>query len=89
MSVSLDRLGDPLVLTPDDGEWDGDGLTVTLAGTGPKRAPVFVNEAVVETDAAGRFSATVRLEAGEGWLVAGLLVGCACVSQRVPVRVNA
>lgn len=88
MSVQLELSGDPCVLTSADGVWSDEGLTLTVRGRGPQRAPVFVNETVVETDADGRFSAEVTLEAGDGWLVTGLLVGCACVSQRVAVRVE-
>jgi hypothetical protein len=75
-------------LTAADGQVSAAGLTVTVRGSGPRLSPVFVNEAVVETDAEGRFAAEVTLEPGDGWLVAGMLAGCACVTQRVPVHVT-
>lgn len=85
MSVSIEW---PTSDTPLTADGDRLTVTVTVTGVGPRRAAVFVNEAVSETDDLGRFTCDVELEPGDGWLVAGLLRGCACVTQRLPVHVG-
>ncbi|NUQ01503.1 MAG: hypothetical protein HUU35_16790 [Armatimonadetes bacterium] len=88
MSVSLEFPLPGALLTAADGRLGPAGLTITVRGQGPRQTPVFVNDEVVETGADGRFACEVTLLAGEGWLVAGLLLGCAKVTARVPVKVE-
>ena len=79
MSVALDCGTEGLALV-------GGATTLTVTGTGPRRAVVFVNDAVAETNEEGRFSLELCPEPDDEWVVAGVLTGCACVSQRVPLR---
>ena len=79
MSVTLDCGVDGLTLAPDQ-------TVLRVTGSGPRRATVFVNDAVAETDDEGRFAVELRPEPDDEWLVTGILTGCACVSQRVPLR---
>ncbi len=61
---------------------------LTVRGSGPRRATVFVNDAVTETDADGRFVCEVTLEPGDEMLVAGLFAGCPRITHRVSVKVS-
>ncbi|MBI5831126.1 MAG: hypothetical protein HZB16_02315 [Armatimonadetes bacterium] len=79
MSVTLD-------CGPDGLTWPTGDDVLVVTGLGPRRATVFVNDAVAETDGDGRFTVELRPEPDDQWLVAGILTGCACVSQRVPLR---
>lgn len=87
MSVTIDhpasgRLG------PADGEPTAAGLRLEVRGRGPRSTPIFVNEETLTTDPEGRFAVTITLPPGEGWLIAGLLTGCARVTARLPVDVR-
>jgi len=88
MSVVIEQPADGTTLTAADGERTADGLAVTVRGTAPRRAPMFVNDEVLEADADGRFEVVCELPVGEGELVAGPLTGCACVQSRIAVVVK-
>ncbi len=88
MSVRIDLPAAGAVLTAADGELVSGALRLTVTGHGPRRAAVFVNEAVAETDEEGRFTCEVLLAPGEAELAAGLLTGCPCITQRVTVTVR-
>ncbi|MCC7493100.1 MAG: hypothetical protein IT204_12155 [Fimbriimonadaceae bacterium] len=87
MSVCIEFPPPGAVLGPADGELDGQQLRIEVRGSGPRDVPLFVNEEVLQTAADGRFTCPVALPPGDGWVVVGLLSGCACVTNRVPVRV--
>lgn len=61
---------------------------LTVRGSGPRRATVFVNDAVTETDADGRFVCEVTLAPGDEMLAAGLFAGCPRITHRLEVRVS-
>lgn len=88
MSVTLTWPPAGAELSAADGRVRDGALTIVARGQGPIDTPVFVNETVVQTDGAGRFEAAVTLTADDDTLTAGLLVGCACVTQRVGVTVR-
>ena len=76
------------MLSAADGEVTAAGLVVQVTGHGPRRAPLFVNDEVFDSGADGRFTVAVTLPPGAGWLVAGVLTGCACVTHKSPVTVD-
>lgn len=88
MSVQIEHPADGATLTAADGERTASGLAVRVRGSAPRRAPLFVNDEVLEADADGRFEVVCELPVGEGELVAGPLVGCACVQSRIAVTVT-
>ena len=87
MSVAIETPSPGAALTVADGCPVDGGLAITVRGTAPRRAPIFVNDEVLEADPEGRFEVVCVLPPGEVELVAGPLTGCACVQSRVVVTV--